>query len=150
MLISNVQTAYGPYNLNLVFGLILTMASSGHGQRYLIQEWKVFTIFFQSYACVNTVLGTTILSMLEPRASQSANELSLHEKFRGALRCMMSSDLKYVYRVPNSIFGFLAHLSQRLKVRYCFRCQQSSIMHHPLYINFFLKTTSPLKPLVQI
>ena len=61
---------------------------------------KGFNILFQSYASVNTVLGTTILSMLEPRASQSANELSLHEKFRGALRCMMSSDLKYVYREP--------------------------------------------------
>ena len=87
---------------------------------------KGFYNLFQSYASVNTVLGTTILSMLEPRASQSANELSLHEKFRGALRCMMSSDIKYVY------------VNLMLKLSYCSR--SSTVIHNASSVvrNLFL------------
>ncbi|XP_060587035.1 rotatin-like, partial [Ruditapes philippinarum] len=48
----------------------------------------------QSYAGPTTVIGTTVLSMLEPKSSESPNELSHIEKFRGTLRCMLSSDLK--------------------------------------------------------
>lgn len=48
----------------------------------------------QSYAGINTVLGTSILSMLETKMSSSDNELSQLQKLRGILRCMLSSDLK--------------------------------------------------------
>ncbi|KAL4234763.1 hypothetical protein ACF0H5_006405 [Mactra antiquata] len=48
----------------------------------------------QSYSGPTTVLGTTILSMLETRSTESPNELTRIEKFRGTLRCLLSSDIK--------------------------------------------------------
>ncbi|XP_052815215.1 rotatin-like isoform X2 [Mya arenaria] len=48
----------------------------------------------QSYASVNTVLGTSILAMLETKPSTSPSEITRGEKLRGTLRCMLSTDLK--------------------------------------------------------
>ncbi|WAR12019.1 RTTN-like protein, partial [Mya arenaria] len=48
----------------------------------------------QSYASVNTVLGTRILAMLETKPSTSPSEITRGEKLRGTLRCMLSTDLK--------------------------------------------------------
>ncbi|KAK3610373.1 hypothetical protein CHS0354_008649 [Potamilus streckersoni] len=48
----------------------------------------------QSYASVGTGLGGTVFAMLEPKLATELEELPLLEKFRGTLRCMLSSDLK--------------------------------------------------------
>ncbi|WAR12035.1 RTTN-like protein, partial [Mya arenaria] len=48
----------------------------------------------QSYASVNTVLGTSILAMLETKPSTSPSEITQGEKLRGTKRYMLSTDLK--------------------------------------------------------
>ncbi|XP_052818061.1 rotatin-like [Mya arenaria] len=48
----------------------------------------------QSYTSVNTVLGTSILAMLETKPSTSPSDITQGEKLRGTLRCMLSTDLK--------------------------------------------------------
>ncbi|XP_052274853.1 rotatin-like isoform X2 [Dreissena polymorpha] len=62
-------------------------------QRFMKELMRGLPIL-QSYASLNTVLGTSILSMLDTTSSSRPGELTRTDKLRGTLRCMLSADIK--------------------------------------------------------
>ncbi|WAR12090.1 RTTN-like protein, partial [Mya arenaria] len=60
----------------------------------MLKELNRALPILQSYASANTVLGTSILAMLETKPSTSPSEITQGEKLCGTLRCMLSTDLK--------------------------------------------------------
>ncbi|XP_052815197.1 rotatin-like isoform X2 [Mya arenaria] len=63
----------------------------------------------QSYASVYTVLGTSILAMLETKPSTSPSEITQGEKLWGTLRCMLSTDLKVRSEALKRLFWYLSN-----------------------------------------